>query len=91
MTRENIRGKTHINQHSDQQCHLLTVETLLAQQEAQLISKRLYIFMGKILKKENNGNNDKLQLEEFFSWNTSFYNHSIIFSLAEPEKILSPI
>jgi hypothetical protein len=29
-------------------------------------------------------------MEEFFNWDSKFYNPSIIYSHVEPEKILSP-
>lgn len=51
-TEEIQEERPRINQHSDQQWRLLSVECPLIHQEIHLVSKHLYIFMGRIFKKK---------------------------------------
>lgn len=86
--RENTRRKSYINQHWSTVA-FLTVESLLVQQEIQLIFKTPFYLQGMDCFLNGDNNNNKLQLEEFFSRDTRLYNPSFICSCAEPEKTVT--
>lgn len=58
-----------MDQHSDQQWHLLTVESMLAQLKVQMISRHLYIFSGRIFRKEKQ--QKTMATTKSFNWKNS--------------------
>lgn len=58
------KKKAGLGQHSDQQRHLLTVESLLIHQEMQMVSQHLYIFRGRILKGREGGRKGGVNLRK---------------------------
>lgn len=68
--REITGRKSHMIQQSDQQWNLLTVESMQAQREVQVISRHLYFFTRRILKKKRN-NKKIMATTKSFKWKNS--------------------
>lgn len=70
--------------HSDQQWHLLTVESMLAQWEVQMISRHLYIFTRRIFKKDKQ--QKTMATTKNFNWKNSLAG--IVGSTIPPLSVL---